>query len=476
MLNDGEATELLRELPSVDKLCGSDRALALIAAHGRAPVVAAIRDAVGRVREEILHLRKPLPELRQEASVDSILKDAERRVRDAQRPELCRVINATGIVLHTGLGRAPLPKAALDAIASQLQGYVLLSVDREAGRRINREHAVARLICQLTGAEHATVVNNNAAAVLLTLAALAHGKEVIISRGQLVEIGGSFRMPEIMAQAGVRLVEVGTTNKTYLADFERAITAETALLASVHTSNFKVVGFSQEVAIEDLVSLGKRTNLPIMYDVGSGLLVDLSSRGIGNEPTVQGGIKAGVDIVCFSCDKMLGGPQAGIIAGKRHLVTRIRRHPLFRTYRLDKLRLAALEATLKLYSDPERVFESNPTLRMVAMDRETLGKLASRLARRIRKMLPDFEVAVQDEVSHLGGGAMPGQDLPTRVVAVRSSKVTAQALSDSLRLGRSGIPPIFTRVKKDWVLFDPRTLLPEDTKDIIEGLKAACAS
>jgi L-seryl-tRNA(Ser) seleniumtransferase len=475
MSNDSGAPELLRNLPSVDKLCGSERGLALIAAYGRDSVVAAIRDAIEGVRVEILQLHKPITALQLLANPDSLLKDAERRLAGALRPELCRVVNATGIVLHTGLGRAPLPKAALAAITSELQGYVLLSVDREAGRRINRERAVTLLICKLTGAEHATVVNNNAAAVLLTLSALARGKEVIVSRGQLVEIGGSFRMPEIMAQAGVRLVEVGTTNKTYLADFERAITPETALLASVHTSNFKIVGFTQEVAIEDLVSLGKRANLPVVYDVGSGLLVDLGSRGLGNEPTVQESIKAGADIVCFSCDKMLGGPQAGVIAGKRHLVTRIRRHPLFRTYRLDKLTLTALEAVLKLYSDSERIFETNPTLRMVTMDCSTLNKLAGQLARRIRKILPKLEVAVQDEMSHLGGGAMPGQDLPTRVVAVRSPGVSAQALSDSLRLGAPGITPIFARVKKDWVLFDPRTLMPEDTKDIIGGLKAACA-
>ncbi|MDQ7779461.1 MAG: L-seryl-tRNA(Sec) selenium transferase [Planctomycetota bacterium] len=466
--------QLLRLLPSVDKFCALPPCEALMNRYGRETVLAAVREVTEKLREEIHGLKRPLDALQNEVAEESILKAVELRVRESQQAELCRVVNATGIVLHTGLGRAPLPAAALEAINHELGGYALLSVNREAGKRINRERAVARLVCKITGAEHATVVNNNAAAVLLATAALAHGQEVIVSRGELVEIGGSFRMPEIMAQSGVKLVEVGTTNRTYVADFERAITSCTGLLTSIHTSNFKMVGFTQNVAIEDLVGLGKRTNIPVLHDIGSGLLVDLAARGLGDEPLVQRSIAAGADVVCFSSDKMLGGPQAGIIAGKRHLVAQIRRHPLFRTYRLDKLRLTALEATLKLYLDPGTVTEKNPTLRMVTIGLDALKRQAGQLARRIRKSLPALEVTVEEEVSHLGGGAMPGYDLPTRVVAVRSTKVSAQAMLDGLRMGADDFPPIFARVKKDWTLFDPRTLIPEDTVCIIDGLRRVC--
>jgi L-seryl-tRNA(Ser) seleniumtransferase len=330
---------------------------------------------------------------------------------------------------------------------------------------------VSQLLAELTGAEKATVVNNNAGATLITLAALAGGREVIVARGQLVEIGGSFRLPEVMAQSGARLVEVGTTNKVYLSDYERAITPATALLMVVHTSNFRVVGFTEEPALADLVALGRKHGVPVFHDVGSGALVDFGRFGIQGEPVVGESIAAGADVICFSGDKLLGGPQAGIVLGRRNPVDRVRKHPLFRALRPDKVQLTALEATLQHYRNPDTVFESVPTLRMVSMTDEELKVRARKLVAGL-KAIAGSVVDLWRDCSQLGGGSTPGQDLPTWVAAMTAEKTSAQELHDALRRND---PPIFARVKKDRCLLDPRTLQAGEDVEVIKAVRRILA-
>lgn len=458
-------SDLLRKIPKVDVLLAHPGAQPLIAEAGRALFLDCLRQATDEIRERVRAGEAP--------AVDetSLLVRAKERIDARRAPRLCRAINATGVILHTGLGRAVLPKAALDAIAEEQKGYSLLEVDRASGDRSIREVHVAGLIRELAGAEAATVVNNNAGATLLALAALAKGREVITSRGQLVEIGGSFRIPDVMKESGCTLAEVGTTNKTSLADYENAITERTALLLRVHTSNFRIVGFTHSPSLAELVELGRRRGLPVMDDLGSGAFLDLSAYGVKDEPPVQASVAAGADVVTFSGDKLLGGPQAGILVGKKAAIEKIRRHPLFRALRVDKLTLTALEATLKLYLDRDRLLRELPTLRMIALPLDACERAALALASAL-KAVAGLSVEILDDASEFGGGSVPAQQIPTKVVALRHAKLSLDALDAALRRGS---PSVFARVQRDRVLLDVRTLQEGEDLEIAAALTRICS-
>jgi L-seryl-tRNA(Ser) seleniumtransferase len=389
--------------------------------------------------------------------------------RSRATPTLTRAINATGIILHTNLGRAPLCDDAAQAVADVVAGYSTLEIDRQSGRRGVRHQHVEPLLVRLTGAEAAFAVTNNAAAVLLSLAALARGKQVIMSRGELVEIGGSFRMPEVMTQSGAELIEVGTTNRTHLRDYERAITASTALLLKVHHSNFKMTGFVTDVSAGDLVELGHRHGIRVMFDLGSGCLVDLHARGLPHEPTVQEAVSAGCDVVTFSGDKLLGGPQAGLIVGGTRSVEAIRSQPLARAARMDKLGLAALAATLRQYIDPKMAWETLPVLRMLGTSEDDLRTRAERLAQAIAAAAPPtWQTAVRPSIAEVGGGSLPEAHLPSFAVAI-TSPLPADRLEGHLRAHN---PPIFGRVEENAVVLDMRTLLPGDENVLVDAFRA----
>jgi L-seryl-tRNA(Ser) seleniumtransferase len=455
---------LLRKLPQINALLESPAAAALARTHGHEETARALRAAVDAARAEIRSAGAGASETLVDPA--ALVARARASLESASRPGLRRVVNATGIVLHTGLGRAVLPKAAIDALVAENRGYSMLEVDRETAERAHRERHVAALLEKITGAPAATVVNNNAAATMIALAALAGGREVIVSRGQLVEIGGAFRVPDVMAQSGCRMVEVGTTNRTRLSDYEKAITPETAVLLRVHRSNFAIVGFSEEPALEELVALGKKKNLLVIDDIGSGALLDVARYGIAPEPMIAAAVAQGADLACISGDKLMGGPQAGILAGKTDAVARVRRHPLFRAVRPDKLQLVALEATLRLYLNPDTVEEHVPTLAMMKMSVETLEKRAKAMAKALIKAKIDADV--RPDASEIGGGSTPGQELPTCVVAVDPGKLGADEMVRALRLGD---PPVFARVKKGRVLFDPRTLQEGEDDEVVAAVE-----
>jgi len=379
------------------------------------------------------------------------------------------VINATGVVIHTNLGRAPLHSSAIQHLIDISKTYSNLEYDLDRGERGSRYTHVEETLCRLSGAESALVVNNNAGAVLLVLNALAEGKEVIVSRGELVEIGGAFRIPDVMKRSGALLREVGTTNRTHFDDYQKAIGPDTALLLKVHTSNFRVMGFASEVSLQDLVQLGKQQQLPVVDDLGSGCLIDLTRYGLEKEPTVQETIKTGVDVVTFSGDKLLGGPQAGIILGKKTFLDLFKANPLTRALRIDKLTLAALESTLLLYLDEKMAMEEIPTLRMLSLD---IGKLKRR-GKRLLKRLAGIEnkrmtFALKEDVSQVGGGALPLQELQTAVVAVRTLDLSVNSLEENLR---KGDPPIISRISKEELLLDMRTVFDEEIPSLAQALE-----
>ncbi|MHB8707217.1 MAG: L-seryl-tRNA(Sec) selenium transferase, partial [Coriobacteriia bacterium] len=389
-----DTQSLLRALPKVDRLLEREDLAALAVAHPRALVIDAVRETLDALRAEILHGQDA------DVSDDAVATRVAALVQAKATRSLRRVINATGIVVHTNLGRSLISDAAAEAAAEVARSYSTLEYDIESGERGSRHTHVESLICKLTGAEAAMAVNNNAAAVLLGLAGLARGKEAIVSRGQLVEIGGSFRVPDVMRESGATMVEVGTTNKTHLRDYEKALTPNTGLLLKVHTSNYRVVGFTEEVSLADLVTLGGQHAVPVMEDQGSGVLVDLRQWGLPYEPTVSESIAAGADAVTCSGDKLLGGPQAGIIAGKWHVIAALKKHPLARAVRLDKMTLAALEVTLRAYLDPEAARRDIPTLRMLSAPKDELATRAVRLAGQISSACGDAYLAgTADEVS-----------------------------------------------------------------------------
>lgn len=400
----------------------------------------------------------------------TLADDSIAAARQALAPRLRRVVNATGVVLHTNLGRAPLAPQAVEAML-RAAGYCNLEYDLATGSRGDRHDAAARLLRRLTGAEGALVVNNNAAAVLLALTALAKGREVVVSRGELVEIGGAFRIPDVLAQSGAVLREVGTTNKTRSADYEGALGPDTAVLLKVHTSNYRVVGFTSSVSLAELVALARPRGLTVVEDLGSGCLVDLSPFGLEKEPTVAEAVAAGADLVTFSGDKLLGGPQAGLLVGRRDAVEACARHPLMRALRPDKVTLAALEATLALYLDPVRCVHNVPALARLVEGNNSLRSRAEALAGGLRASLGDRAVvAVREDASEVGGGSLPLQQLPTWVVEVRRPGGGVSRLEESLRRGD---PPVLCRIRDDALVFDPRTLGKGDEERVLAALNAA---
>ena len=393
------------------------------------------------------------------------------QARAACRPHLRRVINATGVVLHTNMGRAPLGEEAAKAVYEAARGYSNLEYNLDEGRRGSRFSHVDKLICSLTGAEGALAVNNNAAAVFLMLSALAAGKKVAISRGELVEIGGSFRVPEIMARSGAHLIEVGTTNKTHLSDYRRAIEEQGAeILLKVHTSNFKLIGFTEEVSIEDLVALGKEYSVPVFHDLGSGALFTDQVLGVPDGPTVEDSVKAGADVVCFSGDKLLGGPQAGIAIGKKEYIEAMKKNQFARVVRIDKLTLAALEATLRFYEDHALAARRIPTLSMLGATREELQVRAEAFAAAlIEKLGARCTVTTAPDTGEVGGGSLPGVPLPTWVVELAPVNCSLDALEKALRAWET---PIVGRIRHEKYVLDPRTLTREDGEEIVRALDA----
>jgi L-seryl-tRNA(Ser) seleniumtransferase len=456
---------LLARLPKVDQVLARPELTALIPELPRSLVKEAVRLQLERLREDILAGETPGD---QALSIGSVAAGAARRARNLARPSLRGLINATGVVVHTNLGRSLLAENALQRLLTLNRTYTNLEYDLEVGHRGSRYDHASRLLADLTGAEAAIVVNNNAAAVFLSLQTLAQGHEVIVSRGQLVEIGGSFRIPDVMARSGAILREVGATNKTHLHDYEGAITSQTALLLKVHTSNFAVVGFHKEVSLGELRELADRYHLPVMEDLGSGTLIDFSRFGMAKEPTVQETVAAGADVVTFSGDKLMGGPQAGIILGKRELVEQIRKNPVNRAMRIDKLTLAALEATLELYREPEKAMQLVPTLRMISTPYSELRKKATSLARRLRRLgLAKLTVTACDGASRVGGGALPLAAPRTRLLELAVEGLSVTKLEQGLR---ANDPPIICRLEDGRLLMDVRTLLPGDDKLIAVAL------
>ena len=396
-----------------------------------------------------------------------ILKETRALLAASRTPDLRHVINATGIVLHTNLGRAPLSEAACEAMLAVARSYSNLEYDLEAGHRGSRAGAVESLLQKLTGAESAVVVNNNAAAVMFAIRFMAEGKEVVISRGELVEIGGSFRIPEIMAQSGARMVEVGATNKTHLSDYEKAIGPETGLLLKAHTSNYRIIGFTEEVPREALAALAREKGIPFLEDLGSGCFVN--PPGIPHEPTVAASVAAGVDVVTFSGDKLMGGPQAGIVVGKAAWVDKLKKHPMMRALRLDKLTLAALEATLRAYLDPERAVREVPALRMLSEDAAAAGRRARALLEAMgEKTAGRLRAEAVDTVGRVGGGAMPTAELKSRALALSPEDISAGKLDALLR---AASPPVVARIHEDRLLLDMRCVSEAEIGPLTEILK-----
>ncbi len=461
---------LLRSIPAVDAILGDAQLQKLAESVPRPLVVNAVRSAVDRVRARI-HRGEWADDDRQSLH-QAIVDRAVEQVTCISRPQYRRAINATGVILHTGLGRAVLAREALDQIATELAGYSLLQIDLETGRRGARTERIERLLNELTGAEAATVVNNNAAATSLVLNTVACDREVVVSRGQLVEIGGSFRLPEVMQASGVRLVEVGTTNKTHPGDYERAIGENTAALMRVHPSNYKISGFTSEVPLETMVKIAREHNLVMIDDVGAGSLIDVARFGFEPEPTLMDSLRAGADLVTSSADKLIGAAQGGIILGRKPLVDAVRKNPLARIVRLGKLSLAVLEATLALFLDREDAIRRVPTLRMLARPLGDISEQADRIAAALRQRRIQAEVAVIDGFSQMGSGSLPAQNLPTRLVALSPH---AASVGDVARKLRVGTPSVVTRVNADRVLIDSRTLLEGDEAALIDALIEGCA-
>ena len=450
--------EQLRLLPSVDELLHSESGQQLVQQYSRSMALRSVRASIAQARAQI----------RQGAqcpSSDVLLLAAEHMLKESQRPNLRPVINATGVIINTNLGRSPLSQEALQAVQRIAGGYTNLEYELEAGERDSRHSHVSTLLCALTGAEAALVTNNNAAAVLLALSTLAAGREVIISRGQLVEIGGGFRVPDVMSQSGCKLIEVGTTNRTRQSDYATAITERTALLLTVHPSNFQIVGFTQSTPVKALDELAHQHGLLLMDDLGSGCLLASERFGLGHEPMPQESIADGADVVCFSGDKLLGGPQAGILVGKAEVLKRISKHPLMRAMRIDKMTLAALEATLRHYQREEAETHI-PIWRMIAASSASItGRAASWVSRLQQYGIP---ARMQQGESTVGGGSLPGETLPTTLLALDAGNVSMSLdeLAKRLRMRNS---PLIVRILRDALLVDPRTVLEEQDNEVVQA-------
>ncbi len=450
-----------RDLPSVDSVLATKEVAAATQSYSREWVVALVRHELKEAREKI---RKGADA----PGVDQVADGVGQRIKDAIHPGPRQVINATGVVIHTNLGRAPLSKGAIQAADEAARGYSNLEFDLETGSRGSRQYQLQSLLQQLTGAEAALAVNNNASAVLLGLSALAEGKEVVVSRAEAVEIGGGFRVPDVMRQSGGRLVDVGTTNRTYIGDYEDAATEDTAAFLKVHASNFRVEGFTAEVAASELVTLGNHLGIVVLHDVGSGSLLATENYGMAHEPTPQESIRAGMGLVFFSGDKLLGGPQAGIVVGKKELVDRLARHPLARAVRIDKLSLASLNATLVHYLRDEAEQEI-PIWRMISASQTVLKKRVQSWEQAL-----GADCAVEEGRSAVGGGSLPGETLPTWVLAVDCHTVDG-GVQEVMRRLRESRPPVVARIEGDRVLLDPRTVLSEEDNDLLKALRASMA-
>jgi L-seryl-tRNA(Ser) seleniumtransferase len=468
-----QQAEQLRRIPSVDELLSRPRLAEFAKRMDRDQLVLLLREVLSTVRAQI---SAPESVVGQSVTVTPLDFDSIEALIAAEadrilQPSLQPVINATGVILHTNLGRAPLPAAVIEAIKNAATQYSNLEYSLPSGARGRRDAHTRELLARLTGAEDAIVVNNCAAAVLLVLAVLAKGGEVIVSRGELIEIGDGFRIPEIMAQSGAILREVGTTNRTRLRDYEHAINENTRVLLRVHPSNFKITGFAEKPSLSELAELSERRSVPLVEDLGSGSLVDLRASGLA-EPTVRHSIQAGVGLVTFSGDKLLGGPQAGIIAGKKDLVQHVRRHPLFRALRVDKLTIAALEVTLNAYL--RSAWEDIPAQRMIRLTAEELQQRAENFLRHVRSLLPssDAKMEVADGFSLAGGGSTPDQSLPSRIIRISSPQYAAAKLEQRLRRPASGVS-VIARVEANRVILDLRTVFPEQQPQLAESLAAA---
>jgi L-seryl-tRNA(Ser) seleniumtransferase len=456
-----EKQKLLSTLPSVDEFLKSEQGTEWLKHHPRKYVLLAIREAIDSRRKNILEGKTA------DLSGEILAADIEGILKNLSSYSLRPLINATGVVIHTNLGRSVLSERALENIRKVSESYSNLEYDIDEGRRGKRYVHVKRILREVTGAEDALVVNNNAAAVLLCLNTFARGKEVIVSRGELVEIGGSFRIPDVMAASGAVLREVGTTNKTHLYDYEKAINEHTALIVKIHRANFRIVGFTDEVGIEELVSLGKKHNIPVMFDLGSGSLIDMRPYGIHIEPSVQGIVKTGVDFTTFSGDKLLGGPQGGVIVGKKEHIERIQKNPITRAVRIDKLTLAGFEATLSEYIDEEKVIQRIPTLRMLLQKPEEIKKRAKTIANRLKKEIKNADIRVIADTSRAGGGALPEIDLPTHAVGIQSDAISVNEFEERLRKGN---PAIIARIKDDKLILDARTIMKKDIGMLVKKI------
>ena len=453
--------ELLRALPSITDLLAGETVVGWLVDHPRGLVTICLRDAVEEVRGNILNDTGGRCGAAH-VSVEYVVALAGEKLADRTSPHVRGAINATGIILHTALGRAVWPESVVDSITDELKGYVTLAIDRETGKRSDRDERIEYLLTELTGAEAGIVVNNNAAATMLVLAALAAEKEVIVSRGQLVEIGGSFRLPEVMSQSRAKLVEVGATNRTHLADYDRAINEETAALLRVHPSNYRIVGFTKEVPLVEMSELAHSRDVVMIDDLGAGSLLGLEQFGLPHEPTVNESIDAGADIVLFSADKLIGAAQGGVIVGRKDLVARIRKHPLARAMRADKSCLMVLERTLQMFRDPTRLPEVHPTYRMLATPDETLKARAEALA----GAMTVGQATVCQGVGYLGSGSLPTHELPTWLVKVSLPEIPAVELARRLRTDDACI---FTRIEDEQVVLDVRTITDDQIDPIAQA-------
>ena len=458
-------SNLLRNIPSVTELLEKPPLQQISDSLHRSVVVNHVRGFLDQLRSQVQTSRDqiPIPE------ANELAERIAAWILVEEVSPLRPVINATGILLHTGLGRAPLATEAIEAMSEIAAGYASVELDLPSGQRSQRMQAVAPLLKELTGAESAAVVNNNAGATLLTLSAVATGKEVIVSRGQLVEIGGSYRLPDVMQASGARLKEIGTTNKTRLADYENAIGPETGALLQVHTSNYVIAGFSEATPLPDLVRLGQQHELPVIDDIGSGALIDFRRFGIQDEPTVAGSIRAGADLVLFSGDKLLGGPQCGIIVGRERWIKKIMKHPLMRALRVDKVTLAGLRATLQLYRDPDTACQRIPLLALLNTSIEALRQRAEQLASQLKGYDAVKDVAIVDDITYLGGGSVPTQAIPTCCLSIDSGNGSIDSLATQLRSAKTSV---VGRIHQDRLLLDLRSLLPAQDPLLVAAFAA----
>ncbi len=466
-MKSSKPTHHIRLLPSVDEIIRNQKLLETLNQNPRHLVVRATRHVLDEKRGHIL--AGALKPDNEEDLKAGIISEIIKLVHKHNTPGLRQVINATGVVIHTNLARALLSKSALQAVEMAASGYSNLELDLSTGKRGSRYAPLEDLLVELTGAEAALVVNNNASAVLLALGTLARGKEVIVSRGQLVEIGGSFRIPDVMAQSGAQLVEVGSTNKTYPADYQQATNDNTSLLLNVHTSNYRIVGFTRETTVRELAAVGREMGVPVMSDLGSGSLIDLSRFGLPYEPTVQETVAAGADLVTFSGDKLLGGPQAGILIGKKEIIDKMKKNPLTRAIRIDKFTVAALEATLREYRDSEKAIANIPTLRMLADGPAELLPRAKCLLKKLQQLnLADVDFKLVETISRVGGGAMPTADLPSTGVEILLQQTKINNLASCLR---DHLPAVIGRIQNESLVLDMRTVQAKDMDQLFNAIR-----